>query len=222
MIRRFTIVGLVSLLLLTNVLYADELVEKPSTGDVNNSLMVILDCISASLVTECTDTTIKLPCSNVSMDPDVRLPKRIAYFLADPYEFVNALSPADSQNGFFSSFLSVLNTATENPMVSAVYVAMTTRDYHQGDFLLSGSIVFEYPEGATIEEVLNLWSAKEDNGKEINMSLDMKVYGKKLTEPISLSGDFDMSIDKSGTILIKSADTYTINGYAYLGGEFKM
>ncbi len=222
MIRRFTIVGLVSLLLLTNVLYADNPVDPPSTVDVNNSLMVILDCVSASLVTECTDTTIKLPCSNVSMDPNAHLPKRIAYFLADPSEFVNALSPSDSNNGFFSSFLSVLNTATENPMVSAVYVAMTTRDYRQGDFLLSGSIVFKYPEGATMEDILNIWSAREDLGKSINMSLDMKVYGKKLSEPISLSGDFDMSIDKSGTILVKSADTYTINGYAYLGGEFLM
>lgn len=222
MIRRFTIVGVVSLLLLTNVLYADEPIDPPSPVDVNNSLMVILDCISASLVTECTDTTIKLPCSNVSMDQEVLLPKRIAYFLADPYEFANALSPADSSAGFFSSFLSVLNTATENPMVSAVYVAMTTRDYRQGDFLLSGSIVFKYPEGSTLEDILNIWSAREDFGKSINMSLDMNVYGRKLTEPISLSGEFDMSIDKSGTILIKSADTYTINGYAYLGGEFLM
>lgn len=222
MIRRFTIVGVVSLLLLTNVLYADEPIDPPSPVDVNNSLMVILDCISASLVTECTDTTIKLPCSNVSMDQEVHLPKRIAYFLADPYEFANALSPADASAGFFSSFLSVLNTATENPMVSAVYVAMTTRDYRQGDFLLSGSIVFKYPEGSTLEDILNIWSAREDFGKSINMSLDMNVYGRKLTEPISLSGEFDMSIDKSGTILIKSADTYTINGYAYLGGEFLM
>ena len=222
MMRRFTIIGLVSLLLLTNVLYADELADPPSPVDVNNSLMVILDCISASLVTECTDSSIKLPCSNVSMDPNVHLPKRIAYFLADPYEFVSALSPADASNGFFKSFLSVLNTATENPMVSAVYVALTTRDYHQGDYLLSGSISFKYPEGATMEEVLNILSVRENLGKSIEMTVDMNVYGKKLTEPIALNGEFDMSIDKTGTILVKSADTYTINGYAYLGGEFKM
>ena len=123
MIRRLTFVGVVSLLLLTNVLFADDLQGPLPSGDVRDSLMVMMDCVSASLVTECTDTSITLPCSAVSMDDSVHLPRRIAYFLADPAEFVEALSPADSSKGLFASFLSVLNSATENPMVSAVYVA---------------------------------------------------------------------------------------------------
>lgn len=222
MVRRLTIVGVVSLLLLASVLYADEVSSPLPSGDVENSLMVIMDCISASLVTECTDTSIKLPCSAVSMDEVVHLPRRIAYFLADPSEFVEALAPSDSSKGLFTSFLSVLNTATENPMVSAVYVAMATRDYRQGDYLLSGSISFDYPEGATLDEVLTIWSDRVETEKGIEMKVDMKVYGKGLAEPVSLSGTFDMSIDKNGSITVKSADTYTINGYAYMGGEFHM
>ena len=222
MIRRLTIVGLVSLLLLTNFLYADEVEGPPSTDDIEESLTVIMDCVSASLVTECTDTTIKLPCSNVSMDSMVHLPKRITYFLADPAEFKNAMSPSDSSTSFFASFLSVLNTAIENPMVSAVYLAMSTRGYHQGDYYLSGSITFEYPEGLTLEDILTIWSIKEETDKKIKMVVDMNLYSRKLANPVSISGSFDMSVDKNGSLLVKSADTYTINGYAYKGGEFRM
>ena len=187
-----------------------------------NSLMVMMDCISASLVTECTDSSIKLPCSNVSMDPNVRLPKRIAYFLADPSEYVEALAPNEGYKGFLSSFLSVLNSATENPLISAVYVSMATREYAPGDYLLSGSISFDYPEGATLNEVLAIWSSREDTGKSIGMTVDMKVYGNGLSSPLSLSGNFDMSVDKTGSIIVKSADTYLINGFTYRGGEFRM
>ncbi|MBO4393256.1 MAG: hypothetical protein J5800_02825 [Spirochaetales bacterium] len=222
MIRRLTIVGLVSLLLLTSFLYAEDLDNPPPSDDIEHSLMVIMDCISASLVTECTDSSIKLPCCNVSMDPSVHMPKRIAYFLADPSEFVEALSPAEGYKGFLASFLSVLNSATENQLVSAVYVAMATREYSPGDYLLSGSISFEYPEGATLNEVLSIWSSREDTGKSIDMTVDMKVYGKGLSSPIALSGNFNMSVDKGGSIIVKSADTYMINGYAFRGGEFRM
>jgi hypothetical protein len=209
-------------LLLTNLLYAEDLESPPPSGDIENSLMVIMDCISASLVTECTDSSVKLPCSNVSMDQDVHMPKRIAYFLADPSEFVEALSPSDGYKGFLASFLSVLNSATENPLVSAVYVSMATREYKAGDYLLSGSISFDYPEGATLNEVLAIWSSREDTGKSIGMTVDMKVYGNGLSSPIALSGLFDMSVDKTGSIVVKSSDTYMINGFAYRGGEFRM
>jgi len=222
MLRRLTIVGVVSLLLLNNLLFAGDYEGAPSDEDVGSSLTVIMDCISASLVTECTDTTIKLPCSNVLMDRESRLPRRIAYFLADPAEYVRALSPADPAGGFFASFMSILNSAAENPLVSAVYVNMSTRDYRPAEYLLSGSISFKYPEGSTLDEVLTLWSSRESTGREIVMTVDIQVFGSALATPISLAGVFNMSVDEEGSIVVKSTDTYTINGFAYDGGEYRM
>ena len=146
MFRRFVIAGLVSLLIVSG-LYADDAVLAPSTEEVGKALTVIMDCISASLVTECTDSPISLSCSNVQMDHETNLPRRIAYFLADPAEYVVALTPKSDTSGFFAAFFALLSNTVEDPLVSAVYLAMSTRGYHQGGYLLSGSISFTYPDG---------------------------------------------------------------------------
>ena len=187
-----------------------------------DSLTVIMDCVSASLVTECTETDIELPCSIVSMDNGSMLPRRIAYFLADPSEYERKLAPSDSNGGFFAALLSLLNGAVENPLVSAVYVAMSTRGYREGDFLLSGYISFSYPDGTDLDQILDIWSSRKSTGESIGLSVDMQVYGSRLTRPMYLNGDFNLAVDDDGDIVISSLGVYRINGYAYQGGEFRM
>lgn len=221
MIRRLFAVGMVSLLLLS-CLFAEETELPPTDEEVLDSLTVIMDCVSASLVTECTDTDIKLPCSIVSMVSGSQLPRRIAYFLADPSEYERKLAPAEANGGFFAALLSLLNGVTENPFVSAVYVAMSTRDYSEGDFLLSGYISFSYPDGTDLDQILAIWSSRENTGRSIGLSVDMQVYGSKLKRPMYLNGDFSLAVDDKGDIVISSLGDYRINGYAYHGGEFRM
>ncbi|MDT3389344.1 MAG: hypothetical protein LIR25_01925 [bacterium] len=221
MIRRLVAVGMVSLLLLS-CLFAADAELPPTDEEVLDSLTVIMDCVSASLVTECTETDIDLPCSIVSMVQGSLLPRRIAYFLADPSEYEHMLAPSDSNGGFFAALLSLLNGATENPLVSAVYVAMSTRGYREGDFLLSGYISFSYPDDTDLDQILGIWSSRENTGRSIGLSVDMQVYGSKLTRPIYLNGDFSLAVDDEGDIVISSLGVYRINGYAYQGGEFRM
>ena len=222
MIRRLTIVGLVSLLLLTESLFAVDSTQPPSDDEVAYSLTVIVDCVSASLVTECTDSGINLPCSNVSMDLDSKLPKRIAYFLADPSEYVTALAPAESTGGFLAALMSLLNSAADNPLVSAVYVIMSTREYTPGAFLLSGSISFDYPEGATLDDVLDIWSSRVQTDQNITMHVDIQVFGNNMNRPLAIAGDFAMYVDKDGSIVVESIGVYSINEYHYQGGRFRM
>ncbi|MGP1507559.1 MAG: hypothetical protein ACTTJW_01585 [Sphaerochaeta sp.] len=221
MIRRITIVGLVSLLLLNFCLYAENPETPPSNDEVGVAITVIMDCISASLVTSCTPSNINLPCSNVSINPQTNLPIRISYFLADPFEYVKALAPPDSSGGFFSSLLSLLNSAAGDPLVTSVYVVMAARGYTPGGYLLSGNISFSFPEGVFLDDVINIWSSREDTGQSIYFKLEMRVYGTELDRPLSVSGEFDMSVDSDGGIVIKSVDIYKINGYGYRGGEFR-
>ena len=222
MIRRLTIVGLVSLLLFSQGLFAEENETPPTTEEVSVSLTVIMDCISASLVTSCTDTDISLPCSNVSLDYKTQLPLRIAYFLADPAEFTSALAPQDSGYGFFSVLMSLMNTAVEDPLVSAVYVAMSARGYSEGDYLLSGSISFEYPEGTTLDDLLAIWSTRMDTDQSIAINVNMQVLGSDMVRPLSVSGRFNMSVAENGDIVVRSDGTYQINGFYYQSGEFRM
>lgn len=220
MFRRFVIAGLVSLLIVSG-LYADDEVLAPSTEEVGKALTVIMDCISASLVTECTDSPISLSCSNVQMDHETNLPRRIAYFLADPAEYVSALTPKSDSSGFFAAFFALLSNTVEDPLVSAVYLAMSTRGYHQGGYLLSGSISFTYPDGATLDDVLEIWSTRYGTKEGIMMAVDMQLYGSELTRPLVINGNFRMGLSDRGDIVVNAVDIYTINGIGYIGGEFR-
>ncbi|MCQ2411465.1 MAG: hypothetical protein MJ057_00740 [Sphaerochaetaceae bacterium] len=208
-------------MLIVSGLYADDEVLAPSTEEVGKALTVIMDCISASLVTECTDSPISLSCSNVQMDHETNLPRRIAYFLADPAEYVSALTPKSDSSGFFAAFFALLSNTVEDPLVSAVYLAMSTRGYHQGGYLLSGSISFTYPDGATLDDVLEIWSTRYGTKEGIMMAVDMQLYGSELTRPLVINGNFRMGLSDLGDIVVNAVDIYTINGIGYIGGEFR-
>lgn len=208
-------------MLMVSGLYADDQVSAPSTQEVGTALTVIMDCISASLVTECTDSPISLSCSNVQIDSETNLPRRIAYFLADPAEYVSALAPKSDASGFFAAFFALLNNTVDNPLVSAVYVAMSTRGYHPGGYLLSGSISFCYPDGATLDDVLEIWSTRYGTSESIMMAVDMQLYGNELVRPLNISGNFRMGLSEAGDIVVNSVDVYTINGIGFIGGEFR-
>ncbi|MCF0261421.1 MAG: hypothetical protein HUK23_00745 [Sphaerochaetaceae bacterium] len=224
MVRRLTIVGLAALLLLPS-LYANDIdiSNTPTIDEVGKALTVITDCISASLVTSCTDSPISLPCNNVQINTDTKLPQRIAFFLADPSEYVTALSPnGEPSKGFFSNLIAMLNSSVQDPLVTAVYIVMSTRGYAPHDYLLSGSISFKYPEGATLQDVLSVWTTREPTNETIDMIVEMNVNGVSLERPLSVAGLFKMGVDETGDIVINSVGVYNINGLAYQGGEFRL
>ena len=220
MVKRCLVIFLVVSLAFTS-LYATDSDSLPTMEEVNQALAVIMDCLSASLVTSCTDTNITLPNCTVSVSQTSKLPLRIAYFLADPYEYLEALTPASEGNNIFSSFLAFLNNTIEDPLVSAVYLVMSSRGYSSGDYLLSGSINFTYPEGATLDDVIDVWTTRVNTGQSIEMSVDIGLYGEKMTRPLLVSGSFVMSVNDSGEIVVASVGEYTINNYRFQGGEFR-
>ena len=220
MVKRCLVIFLVVSLAFTS-LYATDSDSLPTMEEVNQALTVIMDCLSASLVTSCTDTNITLPNCTVSVSQTSKLPLRIAYFLDDPYEYLEALTPASEGNNIFSSFLAFLNNTIEDPLVSAVYLVMSSRGYSSGDYLLSGSINFTYPEGATLDDVIDVWTTRVNTGQSIEMSVDIGLYGEKMTRPLLVSGSFVMSVINSGEIVVASVGEYTINNYRFQGGEFR-
>ncbi len=220
MAKRCLILFLVLSLAFTS-LYATDSESLPTAEEVSQALTVIMDCLSASLVTSCTDSNITLPNCTVSISQSSNLPLRIAYFLADPYEYCEALTPASEGGGIFSSFLTFLNKTMKDPLVSAVYLVLSTRNYSSGDYLLSGSINFTYPEGATLSDVINVWTTRMNTGQSIEMSVDIGLYGEKMTSPLLVSGNFMMSVNDSGEIVVASVGEYTINSYRFQGGEFR-
>jgi hypothetical protein len=219
MVKRFLIIFLVVSLSFSG-LYASDSEPLPTTEEVSQALTVIMDCLSASLVTSCTNSSIKLPNSTVSISQTSNLPLRIAYFLADPAEYCKALTPATEGSGLLSTFLAFLNNTIQDPLLSTVYVVMSSRDYENGDYLISGSINFTYPEGATLNDVIAVWATRVNTDQSIGMNVDIGVYGEKMERPLTLAGNFVMSVNEEGQVEVSSVGEYTINGYRYQGGQF--
>ena len=219
MVKRFLIIFLVVLLSFSG-LYASDAEPLPTTKEVSQALTVIMDCLSASLVTSCTNSSLKLPNSTVSISQTSNLPLRIAYFLADPAEYCKALTPATEGSGLLSTFLAFLNNTIQDPLLSTVYVVMSSRDYENGDYLISGSINFTYPEGATLNDVIAVWATRVNTDQSIGMNVDIGVYGEKMERPLTLAGNFVMSVNEEGQVEVSSVGEYTINGYRYQGGQF--
>jgi hypothetical protein len=219
MVKRFLIIFLVVSLSFSG-LYASDSEPLPTTEEVSQALTVIMDCLSASLVTSCTNSSIKLPNSTVSISQTSNLPLRIAYFLADPSEYCKALTPATEGSGLLSTFLAFLNNTIQDPLLSTVYVVMSSRDYENGDYLISGSINFTYPEGATLNDVIAVWATRVNTDQSIGMNVDIGVYGEKMERPLTLAGNFVMSVNEEGQVEVSSVGEYTINGYRYQGGQF--
>lgn len=219
MAKRCLILFLVVSLAVTS-LYANTSEPLPTTEEVSQALAVIMDCLSASLVTSCTDSNITLPNCTVSISQTSKLPLRIAYFLADPFEYCEALTPASEGSSLISTFLAFLNNTIEDPLVSAVYIVMSARGYSSGDYLLSGSINFTYPEGVSLDDVIDVWTSRVDTGQSIGMAVDIGLYGEKMERPLLVSGNFVMSVNDSGEIVVASVGEYTINSFRFQGGEF--
>lgn len=220
MLRRCFVFVLIASFAFTS-LYATDTELPPTTGEVGDALTVIMDCLSASIVTSCTDSKIKLPNCTVSVGQDSKLPRRVAYFLADPSEYVEALAPASEGGNFLSTLLSFLNNAMEDPLVSSVYLVMASRGYVGGDYLLSGSISFSYPDGVTFDDVMEVWTSRRDTGQSIDMTVEMGVYGVAMARPLNVAGVFTMGVDDEGDIVVRSVGEYTINSYSFVNGEFR-
>ncbi len=220
MVKRLLIVLLIVLLSFSG-LYANDSELLPTIEEVNQALTVIMDCLSASLVTSCTKSNIKLPNCTVSMSQTSNLPLRIAYFLADPAEYCEALTPANEGNGLLSTFFAFLNNSLEDPLVSAVYVVMSSRGYSNGDYFLSGSINFTYPEGVTLDDVIDVWTTRVNTNQGIGLMVDIGLYGGEMERPLTVSGNFVMSVNDVGEIVVSSIGAYTINSYQFQGGQFK-
>lgn len=220
MVRRCFVFVLIASFAFTG-LYAADSELPPTTDEVGDALTVIMDCLSASIVTSCTDSSITLPNCTVSVGQASKLPLRVAYFLADPSEYVEALAPAAEGGNFLSSFLSFLNNAMEDPLVSAVYVAMASRGYGNGDYLLSGSITFSYPNGVTFDDVMEVWTTRQNTGQTIDMTVEMRVYGFAMARPLYVTGNFTMGVDDEGDIVVSSVGEYSINSHTFVNGEFR-
>ncbi len=210
------------LLLLVPVFSDGAFPAPPSEKDVAVTLTVILDCLNSSLCAEYSPVELDLPCSTVSTDPATGLPQRIAYFLADPSDYDNVLAKAlaGGSGNFWSSIFSVVSKGTADPFLAKVSYTLSSRNYKVSDYLLSGAVTFSYPEGTTLEQIKKVWLEREKADDCMNISMNLGLYGLKMPEPMTIAGDFTLSVGDDGLVVVRSAGQININGYNLAFGEF--
>lgn len=165
--------------------------EEASREDVEKVFNVFTDCLTAAIVSEYSEPRIELPCVSISKDPSSGLPQRVAFFLADPSDYVKELAP-----GFRKKNL--------NEELIAVGKIMEEKDYQMSDYLLSGSVILTFTEGQTPETVIAYLSEKTAAENFVKLTVSLGVFGFKLEHPLLIEGNFDVSIDDEGYVVFRS------------------
>ncbi len=196
--------------------------EPPSEDDVAVTLTVMLDCLNSSLCAEYSPVDLELPCSTVSVDPATGLPQRIAYFLADPsdYDNVFAKALAGGSGNFWSSLFSVVSKGVSDPFLARVSYTLSSRGYKVSDYLLSGAVTFSYPDGTTLEQIKKVWLERGKAENCMNITMNLSLYGLKMAQPMTIAGDFTLSVNDEGLAIVRSVGQININGYNLASGEF--
>lgn len=215
-----TVVVLVTLVLLISPLFSLE--SQDLSDDISNALNAFLDCVSAAVVTSFSETDFVVPSTVTTVYEDSGLPARISFFLADPAEITQNMEDklkGDSHD-FFASLLSLFSKSVEDPYLTAVYLALATRNYKESEYIINGWIGFSYPEEITVDDILSIWKDRNKSDGSIALDISMTVFGTKFAQPVSVVGKFNLSVNDKKQIEIKSVDTYMINDDTYINGIY--
>lgn len=188
--------------------------------ELNKTVSAVADCFTAALVSSYSPLKVSVPSTVVSIDMETKLPQRVAFFLADPADYVSTVNSAVNltSQGFFSNITGLLSKTTSDPLLSAVFFSMSLKDYKPSDYLISGFIAVSYPEGFSIDSVKKALREKDISSQSLGLTISLTVFGNSLSESVSIDGTFTINSDSNGLITIIPSGTYVINGTEYSGG----
>ncbi len=192
-----------------------------SKEDIQKAITVVVDSAAAVLTTNYGNTAIELPSIAITAQ-DSGLPSRITFFLADPNSFTREISKhmgAENTN-FFSNIISSFSKAVSDPLLGAVYYGLSSRHYEPGDYLISGSVVFSFPEGYEGLNVSEIIYSGITENNPVKVSTNLNLFGLQLEQPVKVVGDFLVSVENKSKLVIKSIGEYRINDTVYENGVF--
>ena len=214
MVKRITVIILFTALVLC-LCFA----ETPSQEEVNRAFTVIADCLNATLGAQYSTSGVKLPGVNMSVNVETGLPARVAFFLADPYDFRRAIeaSVTTRSDGLITTIISSVNRTVKDPYMASIASSLAERGYQMSDYLLAGSITFSYAEGLEIDQVQTILLRRQATDRFMKLNFDLGLYGLKVDTPYYMTGDVLLSVDTNGRLRFESGDLYLINGYPLEG-----
>lgn len=206
------------------LLLAPAFAEQTADMDTVKALTATLDSLYTSISSSLSDSTVTMPSTSVSIDEETRLPKRVSFFLADPHDYMTALSNATipSSQNLIQNLMNMIIRPQADPVLLEVRSYLSSRSYRQGDYILSGSVNFFYPENMTLQDLAAVWRGNETDTQPLRVTVSLTMFGSALGQDISITGTFEIRDTSDGLLSFSSIGTYTINESSYTDGFFQL
>lgn len=175
---------------------------------IQDAFLALTDLVVMATVAED-----NLPGMNRYLDSQTKLPVRISCMRADLRTALNALKPKESVTSYLTRLLSKPSSASYNtPAALAYYGLNSSRDYEEGDIIITGSMLFIF-EGSLDFDMLVALSLKGSvkTDAKVLASVDMSFDGESFDEHLNVRGTFNIGLTDEGLLEIAYPDGFKIN-----------
>jgi hypothetical protein len=151
-----------------------------------------------------------------------KLPKSIRYSSADVYDIVQSLKPA---SGGIASYLSKFmsnpkKVKQDNPVAIACYYSLAARGFVKGQYVLDGTISFEYEDDSvSISSLLSDVIKGRINGVFGTAVADVTINGTAFGRSVRLRGEFEALMPDERTVEISYQKGFSIDNTQYGSGS---
>lgn len=183
---------------------------KPTANDVIVALAAITDSTIASVAGFLNNPPLELPGLNLLFHERQSLPYALTFTDSDLSTYLPVFEKTRGRAD--ESFFASLMRAAKGPLNDIALQYLTVHAWEKGQAILNGAAITQFDEGATVASLMG--SALMSGGmKPITVTVDVRVAGRRVSEPVSVKGVFVIQSDAQGYFEIKPIEL-TINGDA--------
>ena len=181
---------------------------KPSVNDVTVALAAITDSTIASIAGFLNNPPLELPGLNLLFEDAKSLPYALTFTNSDLGSYLAVFEKTKSKLG--ESFFASLMRTAKGPLNDIALQYLTVHAWEEGHAILNGAAVTHFNEGVTVATLMG--SALMNGGIDpISIAVDVRVSGRRVSEPVSVKGVFVIKTDAQGYFEIEPIEL-TING----------
>lgn len=183
---------------------------KPTANDVTVALAAITDSTIASIAGFLNNPPLDLPGLSLYFRENQSLPYALTFRDSDvgSYLAVFEKTKPKAEESFFASLM----RSSKGPLNDIALQYLTVHEWEKGHAILNGATAIHFGEGVTLASLMG--SALFSGGfSPISVVVDVRVNGRRVSEPVSVKGEFLIQSDAEGYFEIKPIEL-TINGEA--------
>lgn len=183
---------------------------KPTANDVTVALAAITDSTIASIAGFLNNPPLQLPGLLLLFEEKQSLPYALTYSDSDLGRYLPVFEKTKAKPN--ESFFASLMRSARGPLNDIALQYLTVHEWEVGHAILNGAAVTQFGEGVTVASLMG--SALMGGGMQpIAVVVDVRVSGRRVSEPVFVKGVFLVQSDAQGYFEIKPIEL-TINGEA--------